>query len=297
MREVGLGSQTTWTRAHKVPAAAGFSKLRAHPDVRAAAADDKRASRVFSTILPFCAAILTGAFAYLTLTNGGRDVRLATSMSPALQRGLSFAGFGIDQVSVTGQTYTADKDIFDAIDLTNVASFLDLDSGAVRARIERLPWVETAELSRVFPGELVVRITERSPFALWRRGDRDFLIDRTGRVLSPIKRDAALSLPLVSGDGAGKEASSLITLLGRYPEIAKRVQRAEWISGRRWTLHIKGGAQIHLPADSESLALEDIMSQPDVMTLIEGPGQVIDLRAPGRTSVRPPAGKPSGGQS
>ena len=41
------------------------------------------------------------------------------------------AGFGIDQVSVRGQHYAADNDIFDALDLQNVRTFaaFDLRSG------------------------------------------------------------------------------------------------------------------------------------------------------------------------
>jgi cell division protein FtsQ len=249
-----------------------------------------------TTILPLSVAILTGAFAYLAMTNGGRDVRHANSLAPLLQRALATVGFGIDQVSVTGQTYTSDNEIFDAVDLANVTSFVDLDSTAVRARIERLPWVKTAELTRIFPGELQIRITERTPFALWRRGDRDFLIDRTGRVLAPIRRDATLAFPIVEGEGAPMEALSLTTLLARFPEISKRVERAEWVAGRRWSLHLGGGTTINLPADREALALEEIMSERHVRALIESPGQVIDLRAPGRITVRPSAVKYSGGQ-
>jgi cell division protein FtsQ len=249
-----------------------------------------------TTILPLSAAIIAGAFAYLAMTNGGRDVRNVNSLAPLLKRVLAAAGFGIDQVSVTGQTYTSDKDIFDAIDLANVTSFADLDPTAVRTRIERLPWVETAELTRTFPGELQIRITERTPFALWRRRDRDFLIDRTGRVLAPIRRDATLAFPIVEGEGAPMEASSLTTLLARFPEIAKRVERAEWVAGRRWSLHLEGGTTINLPADREALALEEIMSERHVRALIESPGQVIDLRAPGRITVRPSPVKNSGDQ-
>ena len=67
---------------------------------------------------------------------------------------------------------------------------LSFDSRAAQDRIERLPWVERASVERVLPDRLEVRVSERSPVAVWRRGDRNFLIDGSGRVLAAIPRDA-----------------------------------------------------------------------------------------------------------
>ena len=80
-------------------------------------------------------------------------------------------------LTVSGQRFTADADIFDALDLPNVRSLLSIDSAAARERIERLPWIATATISRIFPGSLEVHVTERKPAALWIRGQREYLID------------------------------------------------------------------------------------------------------------------------
>ncbi|MEQ1868224.1 MAG: FtsQ-type POTRA domain-containing protein [Micropepsaceae bacterium] len=226
---------------------------------------------------------------YLALTGGGHNVRVQSSLVPGFNRALVFAGFGIDQISITGHTFTADSDVFDAIDLPNVGTFLALDAAAVRARIERLPWVETAQLSREFPSRLDVRITERTPFALWQRGEREFLIDRTGRVLSAVKPDSELTLPRVEGEGADVQAFALLTLLSRFPSISRRLERAERVAGRRWTLHLSGDMILVLPADSETLALEDIAARGELQALVNGTHRIIDLRATGRITARPSA--------
>lgn len=196
-------------------------------------------------------------------------------------------GFGVDQVAITGQRFTSDADIFDAIDLPNVRSVLSLDSRAVRERIERLPWVATADLSRIYPGQLTIRIAERRPYAVWTRGERDYLVDITGRVLSPIKAQPSLRLPRVAGQGAAEEASQLMTTLARFPGISERLAWAERVGGRRWTLHLAGGSSLHLPADREALALEGILSSGRLQGLLASGGRVIDLRSPGRVAVRP----------
>ena len=83
------------------------------------------------------------------------------------------------------------RDVFDALDLANVRSIASFDAAAVQARLERLPWIATAELTRVYPDRLDVRIAERKPFAVWARGDRSYLIDATGRVLSAVSATSA----------------------------------------------------------------------------------------------------------
>lgn len=195
-------------------------------------------------------------------------------------------GFGLDQVSLTGQHFTADSDVFDALDLANVRSIVSFDAKAVRSRLERLPWIATAELTRIYPGGLDVRITERKPFAVWTRGGRNYLIDNTGRVLSPVGDSARLELPHVAGEGAAAAAADLLSLLAGYPAIASRVEEAERVAERRWTLKLSRGVRLVLPADGETAALEEIARGGDLSRLVEGEKITIDLRARGRLAVR-----------
>lgn len=195
-------------------------------------------------------------------------------------------GIAIEQVTVVGQRHTADADVFEALDLPNVRSMLHFDGRAARARIERLPWVETAAVSRLYPGQLEVRLTERKPFALWRRGERSFLVDEIGRVLTGISPEAMPELPRLAGEGAATEAGALFAELARVPQIRARLELAERIAERRWTLHLAGGTSVHLPADRETRALEALATDARLARRLGQPGSVIDLRVPGRVAVR-----------
>jgi cell division protein FtsQ len=240
--------------------------------------------------MPVIAAAVLGAGAFLLITDGGREVRAGKALWPRIERAMAAAGLGVDQVAVTGHTFTPDAEIYDAIDLDNVRTFTALDTAAVRSRIERLPWVATAELTRTYPGRLDVRIRERKPFAVWlRRGD-ELLIDRTGRVLARISAGSVAELPRVAGEGANEVFAAFGGLLERFPAIGTRVVRAEWVVGRRWTLVLAGGVSVHLPADREATALAEIAARADMEELLSRPGRVIDLRGPGRITVREATG-------
>jgi cell division protein FtsQ len=229
---------------------------------------------------------LTGILVFNVVSESGRDARATTRGFLDADTIASLAGFGIDQVSLTGHRFTADTDVFDALDLGNVRSIASFDGAAVRNRLERLPWIATAELTRVFPDGLDVRITERKPFAVWTRGERHYVIDHTGRVLSAVSSPVALDLPRVSGEGAAAEAEALLVLIGRYPDMARRLEEAERVAERRWTLKLSGGVRLNLPADREAAVLEEIAHGGELARLVGGENCIIDLRAPGRVTVR-----------
>ncbi|MGE5266346.1 MAG: cell division protein FtsQ/DivIB [Deltaproteobacteria bacterium] len=207
----------------------------------------------------------------------------------------SALGFGIEQVSMTGYHFTPDADLFAALDLKSARSLMSFDAGSARSRFERLPWVQSVEISRVWPGQLDVRVKERKAFAIWERDDGAELVDATGRVLGPVKRDAVLDhLPKIAGEGAAAAAAPLLAALDRYPAIKSRVERVRRHGDRRWTLELADGGRIHLPSDGETSALARLAAEPGLISLVEQPAQIIDLRSPSKIAIRS-AGPAEGG--
>jgi cell division protein FtsQ len=229
--------------------------------------------------------IAVGIAALVVFASAARPLNSPAPALAELERLIELAGLGLTQVSVTGHRYTLDSDIFDAIGLENARTMLGFDTRAAQQRIERLPWVERASIERVLPDRLEVRISERSPFAVWRRGDRYALIDRSGRVLAAVPRDAMPSLPRVAGEGAAGEAAALYDLLAEHPAFMARVAVAERVGRRRWTLRLDDGGGVQLPAQGERQALARAL----VVAAARGPGAVeIDVRVGERTLVREP---------
>jgi cell division protein FtsQ len=196
------------------------------------------------------------------------------------------AGFGIDQVSLTGQRYTIDSDVFDALDLANVKTFSGLDTAAALKRIERISWVDTAQITRVFPGMLNITIKERTPAAIWRRGDKSYLIDATGRTLGPVQSTSDWALPHVSGEGASDDAPLLLAALSRHAEIQGRFNYAERVAERRWSVILTNGSRIELGADREVEGLDHVASNRTLRKALDGAPVIVDVRTAGRAVIR-----------
>ncbi len=239
----------------------------------------KRAALVIS-------AVLAGFGLAAALQSGGLPDVVADQL-PHSSDIAQAIGLGLDQVAVTGHRFTSDESIFKALDLAETRTLAQFDPKAARRRLEDLPWVATAELTRVYPGQLNVRITERAPFALWRHDGSEELIDKTGRMLQLVTAGSVTHLPIVAGEDAPREAHAIVVLLSRYARLREAYGSAERVNGRRWSIHLKTGGRIELPADGEALALSQLEASGDWAALLSGGAKIIDLRAGGRIAVRP----------
>jgi cell division protein FtsQ len=236
------------------------------------------------------------ALSAIVIGAGLAGVALTTEKGAALRQRLAVItdadrvaarlGFGIDQVTLSGHKFTFDRDVFDVLDLANARSYASFDAKAAKDRIERLPWVSTAELTRVYPDRLEIRIRERVPFAVWVRGEQSYLIDVTGRVLSGVSGALPPSLPRLGGEGAAAGAGELLSLIDRYPNIHRRFETAIRVGERRWTLKLAGGVTLELPADGEAQVLESMTRDAALVRVVERGNVTLDFRAPGRIAVR-----------
>ena len=230
---------------------------------------------------------LAGVLTFAALTDGGSRLRTPKALHGDLERLAIAAGFGISQVSLTGHRFTLEDDIFDALDLPNMHSFLSFEPAVLRERLQRLPWIKTVEAARIYPGQLQIRVTERQPAAVWQRGGQDYLIDEGGRVLAAIEPGVLDHLPRLRGEGAAADVGQLFALLQRFPDVAGFVTASERVGERRWTLKLVGGGALHLPAGQEAAALEMFLTNKNALEIIQGGSAIVDLRAPGRITVRP----------
>lgn len=316
MREVGREVGDEWRTAHAPPHFAPMSRAPLswghpqqssldaqhdrylHPEPRRRQSSRGAAARARKRRYGLAAvAVIAAGSVFAVLTAGGTALRPAMTLQTAgagseLDKVLAWAGFGLDQISVTGHRFTLDGDILDALDLGKARNWRSFDSRAARDRIERLPWIATATLTRSFPGRLDVRVTERKAFGLWHHDNRSTLIDATGRALSDIRPgvDGVAKLPRFKGAGADREAAAITAVVARHPAIHARLSVAERVAERRWTLHLDNGTTLHLPPDREAVVLDGLGATAELRRLVEEPGRIVDLRAPGRIAVRGKAG-------
>jgi cell division protein FtsQ len=195
-------------------------------------------------------------------------------------------GFAVKNIMVDGRHHT-DVDALKAmIDLEKGDPIFAFHPDEAKVRLEQLSWVKKAHVERRLPDTLYIKIEERVPMALWQRNKKLSLIDEEGVILTDHNLGPWKNLMIVVGDEAPKKAAELLPMLAAEPVIAKRVEAATLVSGRRWDLKLKSGAEVKLPAEELGLALRKLAVNHEEEALLDKDVLSIDVREEGRITVR-----------
>ncbi len=224
--------------------------------------------------------------------NSGWRAAAVADLGDAAARGLAGAGLRIERIEVEGRERTARRAVLEALAVTRGMPLLAVDLSAARARLERLPWVGTAGVRRVFPDALRVTLGERRPVAVWRRGNRRALVDESGEVIAHADPKRFPGLIVIAGDGAPRHVTDLLATLSAEPELGNRVGAAVRVGGRRWNVEMDNGVHVWLPEAGARGAWSVLARLEREHRLLDQRLEAVDLRFPDRLIVRTPRGVP-----
>jgi cell division protein FtsQ len=140
---------------------------------------------------------------------------------------------------------------------------------------------------RLWPSSLVVEVERRREFAVWQdENDQRAVIDANGERLLTEQVEDHGDLLHVVGRGAGPAAPPILAALEGMPAIRDRTAELVRIGDRRWDLHLASGAVVALPEDGALEALQQLERLHQQYALLDRPVMRLDMRAPGRVSVR-----------
>lgn len=219
-------------------------------------------------------------------TVGGQTEQLFTKLESGVEGIAVAAGFGVKRITLEGQQHATDAEITAALDAGPSTMMLAFDTDAAKARLEQVSWIRHAQVMRLLPSTLQVVVEERVPFAIWQIDGRTFVVDADGVVLAPAVREAYADLPLVVGEGAGKNAAALFETLQPYAELKQQIAAALRVGDRRWTLKLASGPEIMLPDDGIAPALDALLSLDRERGVLHRNLAAVDLRLADRVSVR-----------
>lgn len=222
---------------------------------------------------------LFGAVGLYGMSLGGHSQMVAQATTSA-------AGFAIEKVQVSGNAQTSEIEILQLLGLDGTTSLVSLDVDAARRKLVELPWVESAEVRKIYPETIAVTLKERKAFAIWQHGSELSLIEQNGSVIAPLRDNKFASLPLFVGRDAEKAAAEFLQEMAKWPDMESRVQAYVRVASRRWDLHLGNGVVIHLPEDNVDQALKMLSVYEAKEGVLERDIASVDLRLPDRTTIR-----------
>ncbi|MGQ3673754.1 cell division protein FtsQ/DivIB [Xanthobacter sp. TB0136] len=197
------------------------------------------------------------------------------------------AGFQVKEVKLSGYNHVTPAEILKTAGIKSSTSILFVNADDMRARLEDLPWIQSATVRKLFPDRIEIRITERQSFALWQINGEIHVISRDGTPIAPYSDDPRyVHLPIVVGEGAQKRVGEIVDALARLPGLRDQVRAAILVAERRWTLKMTNGIDVRLPEQGLDEALMQLAELDRDKQILTRDITIIDLRLPDRVAVR-----------
>jgi cell division protein FtsQ len=197
-----------------------------------------------------------------------------------VESGLAGAGFAVGDITIAGADRTSPADAYAALGIERGQSIFTVSAADARKRLLDLPWVGDAEVRRMLPGALSIRLIEKRPFALWRDGKSTVVIERSGGVITAADTGEFDHLPLFAGAGAPEAAAAFLDAVRPYRAVFARLQTIQRMGERRWDLLLAGGVTVKLPEEGWESQLTELESLIVEKAILERDIEMIDLRYP-----------------
>lgn len=219
---------------------------------------------------------LTGGYA-ISLSGESRDVTQALT---------SAAGFAINNVKVSGNAETSEIDILERLGLDGTTSLMALDVVETRAALKTLPWVLDAEVRKVYPDTIEIKLAERTAFGIWQHGQELSIIEKSGSVIAPLRDNKFAYLPLFVGRDAETGAEEIMADFDQWPDVKARVKSFIRVAGRRWDIRLDNGVIVKLPEHDMAKAMGVLAKFNEEQQLVERDIVAVDLRLEDRTTIQ-----------
>lgn len=158
-----------------------------------------------------------------------------------------------------------------------------VDLGAVRARVEAVPAVRRAEVSRAWPHTVRISVTERTPVAVIDQGSGLQALDADGVLFGGFAHRPP-HLPLVvapAGTGAEALTEGARVVASLPPRVARKVQSVQVASVDQISLVMAQGRRVLWGSAEQSDQKAAVLA-----VLLRRPGTQIDVSVPGRPTTR-----------
>ena len=212
------------------------------------------------------------------------------------------AGFGltrtsvldVDHIRVQGADPGQESAVRTASGVTLGAPLVEITPASVAAKVENLAWVQTAKVTRVWPGSVQIVVTPRVPVAVAGTGADAVTIDRSGQVIGAITGPRVLPSLELAPPRVGQTVSapwrSALVVVADLPAPLRAEVTSARVGSNGIELILRGGIEVRFGDGSrlraKSVALQALLDQAGRSSI-----QRIDVRVPANPSLtRTPGG-------
>jgi cell division protein FtsQ len=195
-------------------------------------------------------------------------------------------GFGLDSVTIAGQSELSQKQILDMAGVSARQSLLFLDADEIRRKLMAVPLVKNVNVRKLFPGRLAIEVVERQPFGLWQVDGVVHIVATDGAPIDVFQNEKFAGLPFVVGEGANLRIEEFMGVLAAAGDLRSKIRAGILVSNRRWTLKMNNGVEVLLPEADPNAAVALLARLEAERGVLEKDVVSLDLRVAGKLHAR-----------
>lgn len=218
--------------------------------------------------------------------HSGRLGHAVTGVADAFWNRTADMGFKVKDIYLEGRKYTSRQAVDEALEVKPGDAIFGLSLQEIRQRLEAVPRVKYAEVARVLPDQLHVRLVEREPVAVWQNNGKLSLIDPDGVVMEYAEIKNYPNLLLVVGEDAPTHTRELLNTLALEPELYKQISSAVRVGERRWNINFKNGVELKLPEQAADMAWKQFAEMDRNHHMLSRPIIYVDMRLQDRVFIK-----------
>ncbi|WP_300676782.1 FtsQ-type POTRA domain-containing protein [Nocardioides sp.] len=189
----------------------------------------------------------------------------------------------VSSVVVTGTSSLSQKQVRSAAAITLDTPLVKVDTGKVRDRVGALAPVESVKVSRRWPDQIVIAVTERTPIAVIDIGGKLRGLDKDGVVFETYKKAPAGMPTVVTPAGtdakALREAAQVVASLPT--NLAKITDHVEVKTIDEISLALTKGRTVQWGSSADSAQKAQVLD-----ALLTHDAKVYDVSVPGQPTTR-----------
>ncbi len=189
----------------------------------------------------------------------------------------------VRNVRVTGNGLISEQRILRTAAVPKGVPLARIDLKAIRERVEELPPIESAEVSRDWPDQIRIAITPRTPVAVMETGAGFAAFDDEGALFGNYA-DRPPGLPLVQASPRIKKTAlaESARVLGELPtELAQKLDFIRVASVDQITLVLLNGRTVQWGSSAQSEQKAEVLE-----ALLKQPGNHLDVSVPSQPTIR-----------
>ncbi len=153
--------------------------------------------------------------------------------------------FPIKEVNIAGMQHVSQAEAQHLLLPLVSKGFFSVSVDQIKENLAQFPWVAEASVRRVWPNQLFIQVTEKTPLALW-NGEK--ILSASGQLFSPARNTYPEGLP----EFVGPEGVQL-KMMENYAQVTRvlaplhfKVTRFEMSPAHTWSLMLNNGIKLNI---------------------------------------------------